>query len=384
MKLKKKITLSVLSVALIWTIAAAVIMVLPGTGSGGGRVTELDKRRMTAEAEMRRMMGTTFVFEEDFTYPIAAGQSITKFAGKKYTGMPYTNASGSGYAFFRDATVDEEGVYHVSGLNGYLAGNDCADSVFWAWATVSNTIDFRGTKWMTENHGIVKVGDYEYEMRDEHTETKAVCEANGKEVMYEAYTQLKKADAVVHYNEGAGHVLMVVDTNVIYTEDGEIDGNRSHILYLDQSGNSGMDKKCSFKVLAYQGYLPVTVREFIDEGEKVEVAEVTDSVSEHTAQTMLTGVISANYRISDVTVEITDGSGAVVQSARRYANEEEMYRFDMANFNSADFLWNFVPTKNVYTDFIDLSELSGEYRCTVSVLLGTGETFTVRDFTFNA
>ena len=384
MKLKKKITLSVLSVALIWTLAAAVIMVLPQSGGAGPvRLSELDQRRATAEAEMRRMMSSQFVFEEDFVYPIANNQYKTKFAGKVYTGIPYTNASASGHAFFRYTTQDEEGIYHVSGANGYLVGNDCADSVFWAWATVSNTINFRGTKWMTENYGLIKVGDYYYDMGDEHKNTKAICENNGKETMYEAYAQLQKADAVVQYNDGAGHVMMVVETNVVYTDEGEIDGNRSHILYLDQSGNSGVDKKASFKVLSYQGFLPFTIAEFVDESEDVEKAEVTDSLTEHNAQNLLTGTISSNYRISDVYIEITDGSGNVVQSARRYANEEQMYEFPMAQFETGDWLWNWVPLKDIYTDFIDLSTLSGEYTCTVSVLVGTGETFTVRDFQFS-
>lgn len=384
MKLKKKITLSVLSVALIWTLAAAVIMLMPADSSASPvRLSELDQRRAVAEAEMRRMMSSQFVFDEDFVYPIANNQYKTKFAGKVYTGIPYTNASGSGHAFFRHATQDADGIYHVSGVNGYLVGNDCADSVFWAWATVSNTINFRGTKWMTENHGCVKVGDYYYDMGDEHKNTKAVCENNGKEVMYEAYAQLQKADAVVQYNEGAGHVMMVVECNLVYNDEGELDGNRSHILYLDQSGNSGVDKKASFKVLSYQGFLPFTIAEFIDEGEDVEKAEVTDSLSEYNAENMLTGTISSNYRISDVLVEIKDSSGNVVQSARRYANEEQMYQFDMTQFESGDWLWNWVPMANIYTDFIDLSALSGEYTCTVSVLVGTGETFTVRDFQFS-
>ena len=60
-----------------------------------------------------------------------------------------------------------------------------------------------------------------------------------------------------------------------------------------------------------------------------------------------------------------------------------MYEFPMAQFETGDWLWNWVPLKDIYTDFIDLSTLSGEYTCTVSVLVGTGETFTVRDFQFS-
>jgi len=386
MKLKKKITLSIMSVALIWLWAAAIIMLMPTTGGNTHtvRLSELDQRRATAEAEMRRMMASEFIFDEDFVYPIAANKNVTKFAGKVYRGMPYTNASGSGHAFFREATMDAEGIYHLSDPNGYLLGNDCADAVFWAWATVSNTIDFRGTKWMTENHGLIKVGDYYYEMGDEHKNTKAVCENNGNDVMYAAYAQLQKADAVVQYNDGAGHVQMVVECNIVYTDEGEIDGNRSHIIFLEQGGSSGVDGKCSFKVLSYQGYLPFTIAEFIDKSEDVEEAEVTDTLSEFTAENMLTGTISSNYRISDVLVEIKDTSGNVVQSARRYANEEQMYAFDMAQFETGDWLWNWVPITDIYTDFIDLTQLSGEYTCTVSVLVSTGETFTVRDFQFSA
>lgn len=343
----------------------------------------LTDRRKIAEAEMRRTMSMPIVYETDFSYPFMGGtRQMNLKADQVYQGLPYTNGSGCADAMLRNATVDEDGTYHVTDFDGYLMGNDCADAVFWSWARVSNTITFRDTQEMTEDKGVLKVG--EYENPDAVNErTKQICQQNGEQVMYAAYAQTRLADALVHRNDGAGHAVMVAEASVSYADDGTIDGNESYVIYHEQSIPCAVDQKLSFKMLYLQGYLPVTIREFVDVNEPVETAAVTDSVTQPDVDTMLTGTITANYRMSDVYVEIKNTDGEAVQSARRYVNEEEMYTFSMEHFLFHTHLWNYSFTENVYQDFIELTALEqGSYTCTVTVLLSTGESVTVRDFAF--
>jgi len=344
----------------------------------------LTQRRETAEAEMRRTMSLPIVYDADISYPIAGGSRQQQLkAGEIYYGLPYTNGSGCADAMLRNATVDAEGVYHVTGFDGYLMGNDCADAVFWAWARISNTITFRDTQNMTEKNGCLKVGSYE-NPDPIHEKTKQVCKDNGEQVMYAAYALTRPADAMVQRNDGAGHAIMVAETVTVYAEDGTIDGNESYILYHEQSIPCAVDQKLTFKMLYLTGYLPVTIRELVDADKAVEEVVVTDSVEAPNAENMLTGTVCANYRISDVWIQIQNAEGETVQFARRYVNEEEMYAFSMEHFLFSTHLWNYSYQEDMYSDFIDLEALeSGSYTCTVTALLSTGDTVTVRHFSFD-
>lgn len=399
MKKSKILILCLLMLIILGLLAAAILLLVGGENDVPEQTPDetqaheiskpvpedpvLTDRRKIAEAEMRRTMSMPIVYETDFNYPFMGGsRQMNLKAGQVYQGLPYTNGSGCAEAMLRHATVDEDGTYHVTEFDGYLMGNDCADAIFWAWARVSNTITFRDTQEMTEDKGVLKVG--EYENPDAVNErTKQICQQNGEQVMYAAYAQTRLADALVHRNDGAGHAVMVAEASVSYADDGTIDGNESYVIYHEQSIPCTVDQKLSFKMLYLQGYLPVTIREFVDVNEPVEKAAVTDSVTQPDVDTMLTGTITANYRMSDVYVEIKNTDGEAVQSARRYVNEEEMYAFSMEHFLFHTHLWNYSFTENVYQDFIELTVLEqGSYTCTVTVLLSTGESVTVRDFAF--
>ena len=343
----------------------------------------LTQRREVALEEMRKTMSMPIVYDADISYPIAGGsRQLQLKAGEIYYGLPYTNGSGSAAGMLRDAQPDENGVYHVSGFNGYLMGNDCADGIFWAWAKISNTITFRDTQNMTEENGCLKVGSYENPDAI-HERTKQICKDNGEQTMFAAYALTRPADAMVQRNDGAGHAIMVAETVTVYAADGTIDGNESYILYHEQSMPCAVDQKFTFKMLYLTGYLPVTIRELVDANEPVEALEVSDSLEAPDMETMFTGTIRSNYRISDVTVEICDETGETLQSARRYVNEEEMYAFSMEHFLFSTHLWNYNFTEDMYRDFIDLGTLEpGSYQCRVTALMSTGETVTVRHFPF--
>lgn len=378
----------------------------------------LTQRREIVVAKMLEMTSVLWRADETFTYSKARASEglendpvkdrMTIVAGRVYQGLPYTHASGSGEAFMAYMTEpDEKGVYtltgvtpdHMNGIDGVemntraRLGNDCADAVFWAWSMVSSSIDFTMTYYMTEDHGCIKVGEYECNT-DEHLATKQDCQDNGIEVMCKAYAQLQPADAVVHRTkgDGSGHAMMVTNVEVVMDGD-KIDPYKSYVNVAHQTSDKfknmrsyyneelqetvylicGTDDKVTFQRLFDSGYLPMTCKELIDASPVAEEA-VTDSETQATLENIFTGTFTSPYRISSVTITITDKDGKEVQKATCFGREAEMRAFDISRFTNE---------LELLQGSLDLDALAaGDYHCTHTCQIATGKIFTVRDFDF--
>lgn len=394
-----------------------------GTDSSSSGNTTLEDRRNIVEAEMRKMMSVLWTPTKDIKYSLVNSskgveadaatnpdQIITLYAGRIYQGIPYTHGGGSGDSFLdQSVSVDSKGVYTLdlssADLNGFSSygentcsrlGNDCADSIFWAWSRVSNSISFAGSGRMTEAYGCVKVGNYTQPYEDLRIldNTKGLCQENGIDRMYDCYAQLQKGDAATN----CGHGVMIVSNHVVRNDDGEIDGEKSYVVILEQSSScekeeksyynqqlgqtvylcEELDKKWTYETLFKKGYLPITCKELIDDS-PMEKLKVTDSVSNVSVSNMFTGTVRANFRISCVTVTITDSKGNVVQTATCYTcqRNNEGDTFQLSRFTDS-------VEQLVMKGYVDLNKLgSGNYKCVFSCMAGTGETFAFRSFTFS-
>lgn len=383
----------------------------------------LAARRKTVVDEMRTMMTTLWTPSETFSYSkknasdgIEADKAenadnvATFYKGQIYQGIPYTHGSGSLYSFLSFAESEENGVYTLDGLTDqYMTGNcsgsvnrrarignDCADSIFWAWGRVSNSISFGGTVSMTEPYGCLKVGDYAFSgsnYRD--ILTTDVCEATGQQQMYDCYAQMLGGDAVVQMRENGGHAAMVTDVHIEYNDDGTINGQKSYASIIEQSSTweveyntyynetvgaevcllEEVDEPWTFQLMYDTGYLPVTCKELVDPSPRAEVT-VTDYTDTPTADNMFKGVVKASYRISSVTVTIADKKGNTVQTATCFGKQEEMYSINLYRFTD-------VVEKEVMQGNIDLNELEeGTYRVTFACRVSTGDNIIFRDFEF--
>lgn len=391
-----------------------------GSGTGSSGSATLEGRRDIVEAEMRRMMSVLWTPTQDITYSLVNSskgvaedsktqpdQIITLYAGRIYQGIPYAHGGGSGDSFLdQSISVSQNGVYTLdltsADLNGYSSqgvntcsrlGNDCADAIFWAWSRVSSSISFPGSGRMTEAYGCVKVGDYAQPYDDLRVldNTKGICQDNGIEKMFDCYAQLQKGDAATN----CGHGVMIVSNHVVRDDDGGIDGEKSYVVILDQSSTcekaqtsyynaqlgktvylcEELDKKWTYDYLFEKGYLPVTCAELIDESALAKET-VTDSLSTPNVSNMFTGTVRANYRISSVTVTITDSKGKVVQSATCYSKMNENGVFQLSRFTDS-------VEKQVMKGSVDLDKLSaGSYKCEFTCLTATGKTHTFRSFSF--
>lgn len=374
----------------------------------------LAQRRDTVEQHMRYISTVRWRVDEDVSYVYASNgdknTAIHLKAGRVYQGIPYTHGSGSAYSWLSYATgQDENGVYTLSGLNTAAlngvsrsgvgncsrVGNDCADAVYWAWAQVSSTISFENTNHMTPLFGCIPVGDYDWNGTIMLSSTKNTTEANGQQRMFEAYAQLQKGDGMVRIvDSGGGHAVMIVGVHVERNDEG-IDGEKSFVTVLEQTGGNEMreksyydealcqevylceivDKQWSFDLIYDKGYLPITCQELIDPSPLPE-PKLEDPATDVTPETMFEDKLTSNYRISSVAVAVSNDQGEIVQHCVCNSKEQELFTFDLGRFISD-------AQQDLLVGGIDLSALMpGQYRCTFDCRLSTGTVIRFRDFTF--
>ena len=371
----------------------------------------LAQRRDTAEAHMRKITSMVWRCEVDTLFavsdsvlPESASENFLLVAGRLYQGLPYSFSGGS-YGSWNElvAGPDADGVYTVSDLNwqmisggGSVArfGTDCSGAVTQAWSQIGASIRLQATKDMCPKFGYLRVGDYEasYDKIDD-----ADIQALDPQVMYAAYAQLQKADALVHN----GHVRMAVSVDVVYNQDGTINGEESTVTYLEQTRQlmradvyhydealgedvwelCGVDLKISFATLYTYSYQPITCLELIDATAAPEAPSVKDSLSsaDYGFDTLLSGTLTTgNWVIDTVQMTITDTTGNTVQTGMITAPRSGVgtrYKVPMSMFATE------APSRML--GYISPDGLkSGDYHCKVVCRLTTGQEFTVRDFDF--
>ncbi len=370
---------------------------------------ELEKRREKVLEKMKLITGTQFRYDKDYNYSISS-KDMKIDSEKLYQGMPYSNVPTLSFDAFLDFTTgkDDKGVYTVGNIMAnnekrFVWGNNCADVVYWAWSMISTTVDSAVSWEFNERYDCVYVGDFVIEDSDfaEETnglkDTAVICQRNREDVMYEAYALMAKGDGLVFYH-GGGHVIMVGEVKVARNKKGEVDGDRSYIKYYEQNAgysekngvngekvmsSCGYDVKMTFRSLYSWNYIPITIKELIDEKYTVEKETIKDSVkkSELNASTVTQGVIESNYFISKAKMEITDKNGNVIYDKIRYRDEKTPRSFDMSWFTMNETAQYMSFT--VYNDKLDFDSIpAGEYNCKVTVFLATGYSEVVRDFKF--
>ena len=371
----------------------------------------LKQRRDTVYNTMMDMATVMWRATEDINY-LFATSAVTIKKGRLYRGIPYTHARGNYNTF--EALLgepNEKGEREISGLTAEMLdggprdariGMDCSGAVCAAYATVSSTIKNVGASTVTVNKGFVPVGIYTPNPASNSNGVQ-ICIDNGEQVMYQSYAMAQYADIV----SCSSHSMMTQSVNVVYAEDGTIDGELSTMTVVHQAPDLVRDNRVytegpyseaeygekvyrtfrideakSFKTLFDSGYLPYTCKELIDPSAVAE-AVVTDSETEHSYKNILSGVISANRMIESVTMTITDANGEVLQQGTAYT-----YRADYHNTNTNmnyDLGQILIENPSKMTGQINLNWLGvGDYHCRLDVKLMSGETVEkVRDFDFS-
>lgn len=292
----------------------------------------------------------TFAWTPDADYHFmknAKGAKDSINAGFVYGGLPYVGlGSGSIYRAM-DYYDSETGILNVTkaGQDRYLFGNQCSIGAYWGWGRVINSAEYDWTYNMVQRRGFLRVGPYTYDdsiySYSPDLNTTKICANNGKEVMYQSYATLKPADGLVYYRT-AGHVIMCVENHVVTNADGTINPDESYIVKLDQSQSwkelqqsngepisvkTGVDVKCTYKKLFEEAYLPFTFAEFLGT-DPVEDTECTFHYtgSEITITKLQQVIITSNYGMSDVYVNVKDAEGKLCYTgAKRMTSPSVMH-----------------------------------------------------------
>ena len=408
----KRMVSWILSMALLLSCCAMAAAAAPETMTEAQKAAVLQERRDIAEAHMRKICSLIWRCDVDVHYnrvpselPEDSEKSIRLVAGRLYRGLPYSYSGGSYETFMMlTSEPDEQGIRHVNDLNWQMLsggssngrfGTDCSGSVCQSWSQVSNSFTFQVTALMAPKYGFLRVGEYSSSnsvVNDEYVPK------NGEQVMYKAYSQLQKADALVH----DGHVRMAVEANTVYNDDGTINGEKSTITFLEQTTTwvnredcyydetlgetvyniCGVDVTYTFKQFYDGNYVPVTCKEFIDPS-TVEAPVVIDSLAkeDYGYDTLLDGEITTNnWTIDYLRMTITDDKGNTVQEStaaalRTSSSGNTRYKFLVRQFDT--------EYREKLLGYIAPDALAaGDYHCKLVCRLSNGMEFTVRDFDF--
>ena len=322
----------------------------------------------------------------------------------EYYGAPYNHKASSLYRM--QYALDEEGylkefVEYAGAGDGFdmYIGSDCSTSTCMAYQTVGTEVCYTQTQDQVPafGKGTYTVGPYELDpslnLNNAH-KTRQHCAYNGEEVMYESYAQMRMADSVVFWDDGAGHSrLAVADAVVVRDENGKISGQYSYVTMTEQ-GRSNLDDvnmtytswtanwDYSFANLYGNYYIPTTIKEFIT-GQFEPIACRLSGGVDNSRLGLTTGVITSNYAIDSVTMIITDENGEEVYNHRIFTTSSKMV-LDGTNHSR-----NRAPCKeyNMASFATALQQQvafrqGGTYHATITANLMTGDEILVQEVTF--
>ena len=311
--------------------------------------------------------------------------------GETYYGIPYTHKQGSleRFHYCFDENGDLKDWVPDLGYDGFdmYIGNDCSGSIYWAWAQVSDDMNFKWTYTMLPEYGsgTVKVGEY---YASEST-TPPMIEKNSKETMLEAYALLHSGDAVVTYHSGETHARLCTQPAVIFRDaSGAIDPAASYLVVNAQGDGLSenvdhstwvIDRKYTLEEIYDRFYIPISVQELLD-GKAAELEVSIDDENEGAAY-LCAGTITSNYRIDAVTATIQNADGSELWSQTLFTGigkwesveSDTLLRETIRSFNMADF----APSMTTA-----MLEHGKTYHYTITALLGDAQEHTVKSFDF--
>lgn len=245
--------------------------------------------------------------------------------GEWYFGMPYSHYYSPLERFGYYLNADSSTKTELNGESFKLnMGNDCVGSIFCALQQISPSPSYATTQAMVLSSGMVAVGNYSGKRGGK---TSDICDKNGENVMYEAYSHLKMGDVLLtvsSYNHG----MFVSEAPFIYRKpDGKIDTEKSYVITFEQGyGVSSLNyshSTCTVKAvhtfdeLFYSNFIPITVPEY-EKGESPKL-ELSVNETEHTVDGILSSVIKSNYCIYRVKAVISK-DGKEIATKEHYPN----------------------------------------------------------------
>ena len=326
-------------------------------------------------------------------------KSAVKFIpGTVYGGVPFV-AAGSGSLYrmmeFYNHETGEVDLSEFEKTDPRCFGNDASSAACTAWARCVSSAKMTSVNGMTRLQGYVNVGPYTYmkelplfiggaEPAEGDYTADDVCLEMGRERMYESYACLQPADGV----HSRSHVRMVSHVHVERSEKGEIDGEKSYILYMAQtdtpcdtcvlqedgtpvSVQGGIDVKADFKTLFEKSYLPFTFKEFLGEAKWAKPVVRTNGIlcPVFDTEKLKEIVLTANYPISDAFIEVRTREGELLYKDVYRCMDHTTYTLALKDILKLDDLKPFVTGENTLE--VKFRLLNGVLKGSWSGFMGT-------------
>ncbi|MBQ4037457.1 MAG: hypothetical protein IJC84_04955 [Clostridia bacterium] len=260
-------------------------------------------------------------------------------AGKLYGGLPYVSGGYAGLYQAMHYYNESTGVMDTASMSnvGAVMGNHCLSGSYWAWARVSNDVRWAATTTFVPGRGAILLGAVG-DAFAAHSElvnankwgngtaddtlpsTKDLCDEIGYRGMVQSYAKLKHGDGVATSVHAYRHFMMVdyvdVENGMIYVQH-QTTGDRPISDYngTDLHLAPGYASAYSFEFFFEHGYVPFTL-EVYSNPSKVQSDTTTFSAqgtADLTVSDLLQAKIASTHAISDVTVQIMNGSAQVAK-----------------------------------------------------------------------
>ena len=343
-------------------------------------------------AERRKLVADFFRFQKSVNWTPDDDYEYTKnphgapdkmYRGQVYRGFPYVTV-GSGNVYRMMDYIDERGYIDIKNAGSIARkfGNQCAAGVFGGWGRLVNSPNYSFTVSMTVANGFYRVGPYTYDdtqprFGGDYPTTYNICEKNGEAVMFQSYAQMEQGDVLVNYST-AGHIIMcTIAPEVVYNEDGSVNGKESFMHITDQAQTwlpgfeengdyylykNNIDWKRTFEQLLKSGYLPMTVPELTGEKD-IDDTEVSIDLESGTIteKELLAAKVTANFGINDVYAIVTDAEGKEIykRATRADINNRKELALTPEDERFVD-TWGEKPAKGVYNLAIVVQLYTGE------------------------
>ncbi len=345
----------------------------------------INKMREDIVAYMRAQATIEWTPKETFLMYNAESPTVYSVfvKGLKYYGVPYTNDVGANNEYF-SSFINENGEFVFESITPYKSsvstavdpryfinslsdemksiaqtnydifpGSDCSGAVIYSWnQVINNRIDVESLRWTEfmlphEKNATIPVGSYVYDYDTCGKMSANVVAANGTDVMYSSYSELKPGDAIVKYSASGGHTRLVISvdaanqTMVCLDQSsyrvGGVDGATEPSFSTDSGNTSIRECEYSFRTLYDDGYLPITIPELTTGHSDKEFTYVTSlDLDADLPNGKLTGVIGSNRQIISAVVEYKDESGNVVYSDEKYLLNEgndHLSKYDLSKLD---------------------------------------------------
>ena len=329
-------------------------------------------------AQRRQLCADFFRFQKRVSWTPLGSHAYPKnpngtpdkmYEGTVYRGFPYVTR-GTGNVYRLMDFIDENGYIDIqrAATPPRNFGHQCASGVFGAWGRLVNSPKYTHTVAMTVKNGFQRVGPYTYDDEQprfggENATTYDICERNGEQVMFRSYAAMEIADVLVNYRN-AGHIIMcTIAPEVIYNEDGTVNGDESFMHTTEQGqtwmvGNfengdeylykNSVDRKMTFTQLLSSGYLPMTVPELTGEKDLEDTVCTIDlAPGTVTMDELLAATVTANYGITDIYAIVSENGREVYKLAvRAYINS--LMEISFAAEPQFIDTWGVLPKKGCY------------------------------------